>query len=80
MNAISKMLSAALLAGLFAAVQPAVSLACDKDKDTQANEEKKKDDKTVAQRDEDQSKKKGEQVPSDKRQGKGESSNTPRPN
>jgi hypothetical protein len=82
MNAISKFLSAALLASFVAVAQPSVSLACDKDQ--QAKEEKKKDESTVAQRDRggQSNKKEGEQAPNDKqdRQGKAGSSNTARTN
>ena len=82
MNAIAKMVSAALLGSFVAVAQPSVSLACDKD-EPQAKEEKK-DDKTVAQNDrsENQNKKKNEQAPNSKqdRQGKAGSPNTARTN
>jgi hypothetical protein len=83
MTMISKILSAALLAGLASLVtvaQPSISLACDGE--GHAKEEKKKNEDTVAQGDrsnEVDSKKKREQAPSDKRR-QGESTNTPRTN
>jgi hypothetical protein len=80
MNAISKVLSAALLAGFVAVAQPSVSLACDGE--GHAKKEAKKDQDTVAQGDQTQNKKKGEQAPSDKkdRQAQGEGSSGTRTN
>jgi hypothetical protein len=78
MTFMSKMLSAALLAGFVVVAQPAVSLACDGEGHAKKEEKNKQD--TVAQREQTETKKKNEQAPSDKKDREAQGSSGTRTN